>query len=292
MGPVGPSFIRPFTQYSLMADTYIVNITADQLATLQEPKGVVDQILSSPFFWLFMAVAVIALVFYMLRKQKPGDPSTKPWYGREQRKELMQKEMKKRFNNFGGSKVHVHLEKGAQRVGIITQIEHDKMLFSQYVIDAKTKKKVIKPTFYYRVDRFRYRHYGIWARIMSWFGFGYNYMCITPDAYRAYRPAKEAMNNTNPLGKMIKPAQLRFIIDPQVHLLNDSDVWTLADEKAINANLEYIMKAHHENIHGYETDFLRRLSVHASTQAINLEKMSHEARLKEEERKARTQGYT
>ena len=109
------------------------------------------------------------------------------------------------------------------------------------------------------------------------FGYGMEYITLTPDAYQIVP------------GNNYK--KFFLIVEPAATLLNDSGIWTFNDKRLIDHNYETILKVDDENIHGFQIDMLRRLSVHQAQTATALEKMSHESGLKEKERKARNSPY-
>ena len=253
-----------------------VNLTDAEYAAVFGEKSFVDQILSSPFF-IPMILAIILIIIFLKFFNKPqADPSTKPFWGRQVRRELMQKEISKRLD-FMGKKCNIHLEKGISRIGIIIAIEHDKQIFTKTIFDTKTRQRIVIPDYYYRVDRFKIRKFGAIAYLISLLGFGFNYMSITPEAYRIRREKN---------GKLVV-----FNIDPTVHLINDSEVWTISDKRAVEANYEMLLKADDENIHGSSIDYLRRLAVHSPAVSSSLEKLSHEAKIRDDERMKRNAPY-
>jgi hypothetical protein len=254
----------------------IVNLTDAEYQAIFGQKTLADQLLGNPFVWIAIVFCILIVVFFKFFNKPAGDPSTKPFWGRQVRRELMQKEYKKRLD-FMGKRCNIHLEKGISRIGIITAIEHDKQLFTKVVFEMKTRQRTVLPDYYYRVDRFKIRKFGVIALALSLLGFGFQYMSITPEAYRIRRERN---------GKLVV-----FNIDPTIHLINDSEVWTISDKRAVESNHELLIKADDENIHGSAIDYLRRLAVHSPAVSSTMEKMSHEAKIKEEERMKRNAPY-
>jgi len=103
-------------------------------------------------------------------------------------------------------------------------------------------------------------------------------MILTPDSY--------TIKTEN------KTKRTVYYIDPMVHLLNDSDVWTLNKLATVESNKEILLKADDENLHGSGLDALRRVAVHSANVMSAMEKMSHEQKLKEEDRKSRNAAYS
>jgi hypothetical protein len=265
-----------------------INLTAKQCEQVFNPPSLFDKIFGEPWLWIMIASIVIVFLFLRYRGKSKDDPATKPWYGRIVRKELMAKEMKKRFSGFGQKpNVKTHLQKGIQRIGLVVAVEHDKILTDKLVTKPNGEKVLVPNTWVY-IDRFQYRRYGFIAWLKSLFGYGFYYISITPETYKD-RGTKiyDRQGNLKKMGK----ARVLYI-DPKAHFFNDSDIWSLATDAVIKGNEEVLMKAHHENIHGYEMDFLRRLAVQSPTIAGQLEKASHEQNLKEKDRKSRTSGYS
>jgi hypothetical protein len=248
----------------------VVNLTDMQYASITEPKGLMEQILTQPWAWLCILAVVIIIGIYLLRPKNKGDPSTKPFHGREVRKGLLGSLLKRRSSHLSRN-VKAHIEKGIARMGIALNIEHDSMLAEKEYIDIKTRKKIVKPDYYYRVDRIQFRKYGLLSYIKALFGFGFEYLILTPDCYTTYHMGKK----------------LYLRINPMVHIIEDSGTWTQSDQRAYNANYELLLHAESENLHGSQLDGLRRLAVHSSGVASTMEKMSHESRLKEEEKQNR-----
>lgn len=255
----------------------LYNLTNEQVRNAIQPQGLVEQVITAPWLWILLSIVVIAFVVIKLKGNQKQDPSTKPFYYRDFRKGVMQKEMKKRFDTLGRKLKNYYLEKGVTQIGVATSIEYDRVLFEKKVTDPKTKSISWQPDFWYRVDRIQFRKHGMLNWVMAQFGYGLQYIVVTPDSYTIDRGRK---------GKR------KYIsIDPAAHLIADSEVWTLADARTMKANLEFVMKAEHENLHGSELDNLRRQAVHSVSVAAQLEKMSHETDLKDKDRKSRISPY-
>lgn len=254
------------------------NLTDEQVAVLLNAnKSIVDKLLGSPFFWICLILILVIIIIYLWKsKQKKDDPSTKPFWGREVRQDVLQKEYSNRMNVLSKPS-KIQLEWGTTKVGQIEREENDHVLVTKPMIDSGTKKVVHVPDYYHAVRRFKFRKHGIIAMIMAMlFNKGWQYITVTPDVMQEYKH----MNKTI------------YRIKPEVHLLSDSGVWTINDKRIIDANNEFVLKAHDENIHGFTLDYTRRLSVQAPAVGSAMEKSSHDARLKEEERKSRIQSYT
>ncbi len=256
----------------------VVDLSDAQLKALETmDTPIADQIFMNPITWGVVLTLIIVFIFLKMGKKTKDDPATKPFHGRELRGDLMKKEYDKRLKDLGQRTKHLHLEKGTARLGVIERIEYDKQVFFKTEINERTKQKKVVPDYYQRVDRFKYREHGIVSLALSLLGMGYKYMCLTPDCYNSRREKN---------GKL-----LIFSIDPAVHLISDSGIWTVAQVAPMAANKDIILKAHHEDLHGSEIDFLRRLAVHSPGAAVALEKLSHEAQIKEQERQRRTAPY-
>lgn len=255
----------------------IVNITNEQYAQLLTPPSIVDKVMSSPWIISILLCIIVVLIYIHFKGKSPADPSTKAWWGRTVRQEVLTKIFKKHMEQLG-TKCKITLEKGTAKVGIIERIQYDKEIFEQERIDPKTKKVYFVPSHYYDIVRFKIRKCGLFGWLKALFGFGYFYMTVTPDSF------KERWEN--------KGRTLHFNIDPNVHLINDSDIWTMQNKETIDSNNAFVLKAHTENMHGSEIDFLRRLAVHSPTLAGGLERASHEANLKAEEQKRKSSPYS
>lgn len=244
-----------------------------------------EELFASPILYIAIGGVILYFIVAKLTGKPPADPSTKPFHGREVRREVMKKETEKRMDALG-TRCKIDLEKGIARIGLITELEHDNIVVTKKVVDPKTKAVSLVPDYYQRVDRFKYRKHGFISRLLSMVGVGWKYIVITPDSYTLRREEKFDWL------KFEKSSKLIFNIDPTVHIVNDSGVWTIANEKLLDANNEFIYKAHHENLHGTELDFVRRLAVHSVSVASAMEKASHESRLRDEERKKRVAPYS
>lgn len=252
----------------------IVNLTDAQYAQVIEPKGLMEQILTQPWAWLCILAVVIIVGIYLLRPKHNNDPSTKPFYGVEVRKMVAKKIMAKRSNVLG-SKCKYHLRHAGSKIGIALRIEHDKDIVYRTEVDPKTKTVRTLPSHYINVARFKYREYGLWAWLKAAFGYGFDYWVLTPNSYTIVPTDKKEF----------------LYIDPTVHIINDSDIWTVADTEVFASNKDLIMKVENENLHGFGLDNLRRQAVYQSSVQASLEKMSHEQKLKDEEREKRNKPY-
>lgn len=254
----------------------VLNLTDAQYLALTQSPGLLEKVVSNPLAWLAL-IAIIGVIALMIwkGKQKKEDPSTRPWWGRQVRKELMNKEYEQRMKSLAkGTKIH--LRKGVTKLGLITSIEQDHVLITKEILQRDKTKKII-PDYYYPVVRFKYRQYGLLAYLKAkLLGKGFEYMIVTPECFQ----------------ELTEQGRLTYIIKPNVHLLNDSGVWTALDNRAVNANSDFVLKAHDENIHGMTLDFTRRLSVESPAIAGSMEKLSHESELKEKERRNRIAPYT
>lgn len=239
--------------------------------------NLLNQILGSPFFWIMISVSIVMIVIYLIfgRKGK-GDPSTRPFYGREVREGLMKQEMNRRLTDIGNNVKNVRLDKGLTKIGMVTAIEHDTELFQKTKIDQKTGKVSYEPDYWYRIDHFKYRKLGFFPWLKALFGFGFKYITLTPESYK--------INPENKI-KIIS-------IDPTVHLIHDSGVWSVLTQRAVQANENLLVKADNENLHGHVLDNVRRQSVYHASVANSMEKSSHDAALKEQERKNKIGSYT
>lgn len=251
----------------------IVNVTEAQYAQLVEPKGLIEQVITAPWLWLLLIVIVIAFVILRMKK-KDSDPSMKPFYGVDVRRDVIKKMLRKRSDTLG-SKCKYHLRHAGSKIGIALRIEHDKDIVWKTEINPKTKQAMTVPSHYINVARFKYREYGIWPRLKALFGFGFNYWVLTPDSYTIVPEGKREY----------------IYIDPTIHIINDSDVWTVADTDVYSSNKDLILKIENENLHGFALDNLRRQSVYQSSVAAAMEKASHDQKLKDEEREKRNRPY-
>lgn len=257
----------------------IVNLTDEQYAELVQPKSLIEQVIAQPWVWLVIALVLIIIIIWLWKsKSNKEDPSVKQWFGRNLRKDLMKKEYKKRFDVMGKKVKRARIEKGITRMGVVDSIEYDKVLFEKRIVNPATRKYEWKPDFWYRVDRIKFRKHGFASWLKSLFGLGYEYIVLTPDSYKQWRENR---------GKNIV-----FQIDPTVHLINDSDIWTVSDQRTIKSNDEFVFKANLEDVHGNQLDMTRRIAILSANTSAKLEQLSHESDLKEKERKSRIQPYT
>lgn len=263
----------------MVTESYIVNLTAAQYDSITQPKPLIDQIIGNPFFWVVVALILVLIIVYRFTAKPKADVSTKPFYGREVRSDVMKKEYGKRFNTLATRSI----KKGVLMRGITTTmgkpiaIDYDKVTTNKYEIDRATRKKKWVADKVYRVDRIKFRKYGFLAWLKALFGAGFEYVMLTPDVYTTQVSYDKK--------------KYLIVINPNAQLINDSGIWTLADNVTLDANRQMVMKAEHENLHGSEMDNLRRQAVHNVGVQATLEKASHEQELKEKDRKARSQPY-
>jgi len=252
----------------------VVNITDLQYKSITEPQGLLEQILTQPWAWLCILAVVIIVGIYLLRPKHNNDPSTKPFYGVDVRKLVAKTAMKKRSEVLG-SKCKYHLRHAGSRIGIAVTIENDKDIIYKEVLNPKTKTVMTLPSHYVNITRFKYREYGLWAYLKAMFGYGFDYWVLTPDSYTIVPSSKKEF----------------LYIDPTIHIINDSDIWTVADVDVYASNKDLILKIENENLHGFALDNLRRQAVYQSSVQASLEKLSHEQKLKDEEREKRNKPY-
>ena len=251
-----------------------VNLSVEQcqaIVTKINANTSFTDILNNPFLWLFGTAMVIMIFVYLIwGRGSKGDPSTKPWWGRIVRKELMQKEVKNRAMNLG-TPCKIHIRWGTTKIGQADRIENDTTVLERLKYNAKTGRKEIEKGGEATIVRLYYRRYGLINWLKAIFGFGYQGMILTAGSFLEHTIGKNGQ-------------RIEYHINPRAHIINDSGIWVLDDERAYNAGYELLLKADDENLHGSGLDMLRRLSVHQAGVASALEKMSHEADIKRQEK--------
>jgi hypothetical protein len=252
----------------------LLNITDAEYQAIFQKPDIITQVFTAPWVWICIAMVLVLLIVMRWKGNSKSDISTKQFYGVDIRREVLNKGMKKRLSDIGTT-CKVHIRKGTAKLGLANRIEHDKELMYKEQFNNKLKTKEFVPDYYYNIDRIRYRNYGLIAWLKALFGYGYKYIVLTPDSYTNYKEDKKDF----------------FLIDPLIHLINDSDVWTVGSKDTYMSNKELILKIDQENQHGAALDTIRKMSVYSSAVAASMEKASHDARLEEEKRKSRIQPY-
>jgi hypothetical protein len=255
-----------------------VNLSANQCTDIitkyTTPSGI-DGILNNPFFWIVVTAAIIMIgLWFIFGRKGKGDPSQQPFWGRKVRNNVLNEETAERIKDLG-QKCKYHLRHGSASLGLADRIEHDFEVTEKVQLNPRTKQAEVVPGDNYKVERMRYRKYGIWPRIKSWFGFGYKYITLTPDARYIFPTGKKQF----------------YYIDAFAHLLADSKVWTLSTSAAYRANENLLLKANNEDLHGHFLDNLRKQSVFSAQTAAKLEEITHNQRMKEQDRKSRESGF-
>lgn len=249
----------------------------DKLAQQNVNTPILDQIFGQPWIYLVIIALVFAFVVLRLKGKDKNDPSTKPWWGRIVRKKLMHEEVKNRADTLG-TPCNIHITWGTTKIGVAKKIEHDNITLEVTKVNPKTGKKEVEKGETATIVRLYYRRYGIIARIKAFFGFGFTSMILTTNSFTERRTGKNS-------------SIIVYDINPRAHIVNDSGVWVLDDLRAYNASYELLLKADDENLHGSGLDMLRRLSVHQAATAASLERLSHEADIKRQEKLDRRATY-
>lgn len=214
----------------------------------------VTQILTAPFIWiLLMLVAIyfIAGVFYSNKVK----PEQRPFYGKEVRDKMTRKQINNRSKTWG-SATNYKITKGLDKIGKIKSLE-------TIYIAGKDKNDDLKE-FY----SLRFVPKGFVAWLKSWIGM-YEHLVIDPKVVT------------------IRQGEKILDINPKAHIIESSGVWILATNKEIDFINDLNLEVENENILGYTTDYLRRLSEQNPGQSIFTERMATAALLEEESKKAR-----
>lgn len=261
------------------SETFIVNVTAKQYADLTNPPSFIDKLNANPMFWVAIVACILIIGVYIIwgRNKNPTDPSVQPWYFRIFRRKTLEKEVEKRADDLA-EECNIHLVKGSKKLGLAVKIEHDVTALESKSWDRTTNNYSIITKERAPIERLTYRKYGLWSWLKALFGWGMKHMVITPDARTEMHEDK---------GK-----RHVYYIDPRAHLINDSGVWTVQDERSFNANYELVLKADDEQLHGSGLDMLRRLAVHSVQNASKLEEYSHLADIKKQQKMDRSKQFT
>src|SRR4030042_6350213 len=187
------------------------NLTAQDCQAIFSPPGVIQSALNNPLFWVVMIVVVIVFAFMMMRPKQKGDPSTKPMFGYFFRLEWMKKLTDKKFKTWG-EKVKLHMMRGGAKIGITDRYHYEEhILYDKVITNPRTREMEFKAKGVVTADTYRFRKYGFVAWLKAAFGYGMEYITLTPDASQIVP------------GNNYK--KFFLIVEPAATLLNDSGIW-------------------------------------------------------------------
>lgn len=217
-------------------------------------SDLIAMIVSAPYIWIVMVAGIIGFVILKIYNN-PKRPETRPFWGEETRKKKTNEQVSQRAKTLG-VKVNFDIYRGMYRLGKAVKMD-------------EIPKQNPHPIIVYNIA---FRNFGFMSWLMSLFG-RYKYLMINRKAI------------------IIDQVKKRATIDPNSYLLNDSGIWTLSSETELKIIDELNIKKDVENVKGFTSDFLRRLSNESPNQAIYTERQTHEADLEERKRKSRISSW-
>ena len=235
-----------------------INQTANQtIINVIEKQDTFTAILSAPWFWGVMGILIVCVTLIML-KGKKTKPEEDPFYGIKLRKKVTTNEIQKR-NDIFGIKVKWKAYKGFLYMGKCFKIEP----ITRILADKKGNKKEID---YYSLS---IMGSGIWAWIKANLLHQYQHILLDPATCKI--DTKKGTININPKA---------FFVD-------DSGVWTMATNKEMEFIDELNVKKDVENVKGFTTSFVQKISNLNPSVASENERSTHVSDLEEKQKKNR-----
>lgn len=233
----------------------------------QPPPSLPEQIINSPYLWV---VIILIIVYFIVAKWK-GDkkrPEEEPFYGMKVRRAMTDKQLSNHMKMWGEKVKRMNLFRGFVKVGVIVIVDPlfkypNEAELKELGIKTKEEGKILET---YAIG---YRKAGLMGLLKYMFLGKFDKLLIDPK------------------GIEIDYNNKRACIDPKLHLLDDSSIWSTATNKENMIINDMNMKADHENVKGFVSDFPRRLSNLHPNQAVNTEAVSHHFAEEEKAKKAR-----
>ena len=234
-----------------------------------------SQLINSPFLWFVIALIIIYFIIrlFMSKKKRPEE---QPFYGVKVREEMTQKQVKRRGNVWGRENKYT-LRRGLDSIGKIRHIETIQRLGLTNPKNDNPeykghKKKGNLEEWHDTYHTIAFRKWGLMAWIKANLLGKYEHIICDPQTI--------IIGNKD------------IVLDPKAFMIDDSGVWVVSRDRELKFIDDLNVKKDVENIKGFTSDFLRRLSTQAPSQAMITEKMTHEADLEEKKRKNRLASYT
>lgn len=231
-------------------------------AIAQAPPGLVEQVITAP--WIYLLLISIVCYFILTRGNKQR-PEQKPFYGAEVRADVTNKKLLEHVEAWGEKPSKFNLWRGMNKVGVIHRLDP----IYKHPNATEIKDLKVAPDALLETYVVAFRKAGLW-----------NYL-------KAMLFKKYAKLLIDPKGISIDRKNKQIIIDPKVHLIMDSGVWTIATNKELKIVDDLNLKLDHENVKGFVSDFPRRLSNLDPGQSIKTEQISHIYAEEEKAKKAR-----
>lgn len=240
---------------------------AEPVTVVQPQPDLIASILSAPWVWLVIAMAIAGFVIIKLKNKKPP-PETRPFWGYEVRSGVTKQDAKHRLQTFG-FKGGQTLHKGFLRAGKVLKIEPIKRLYKVQEGRGKNAKFVTKEREHYLIS---FRKFGLMNRIKAWLG---QYEFI----------------NVSPAICTFDYGDKNLTLDANAFIADNSGIWTMNTE-AENELIDIInLQKDFSNLKGFVSDFPRRMSNMHPPNAAATEGVSHWHAEQEKMRKARTSSY-
>ena len=222
----------------------------------QVQPDLIAQIFTQPYIWIAICLGMVVILIIKL-KGRTARPEQRPFWGIEVRDNMTQKQMRLRSNILGINFSYV-LYKGMHKMGKTVNLE-----------PIYRKVNGIEQEFYH----IGFREFGIVAWIKYWLLGKYEHIVL------------------DPVVMSFDKTRRRIYINPKAYIIHDSGVWTLSTFKDTGWVDELNLKADIENVKGFTSDFLRRLSNEAPLQAMATEKMQHQSELDEKAKASRVKRW-
>lgn len=229
-------------------------------------KDIFANLLNSPFFWLAISLLIILLIIMRFHKDKKR-PEQRPFFGVEVREDMTNKQINKHIKVWG-DKSKYHLRRGFTKVGKLLRLDP----IYKFPNDEEAKTLKIDKETLIETYVLSFRNYGFMAWLKALMG-KHEIILVDPKAIK------------------VDDKRQTVILDPKVHVINDSGVWSTATNKELKIVDDLNLKKDHENIKGYVSDMPRRLSNIDVNQAIRTEGISHVYAEEEKAKKSRISSW-
>ena len=283
----------------------VTNRTAQEAAK----PDIITTVLSQPWIYLVIVVAIIGIIYLKSRGQKLR-PEEKPFFGVQVRKDMTTKVIANHLKIWGKKSKLTLFSGYGQKIGKVVKIApvFKKKKVGHYVpltkdeikelLKAKAKKKDLsdgEAEFLQGVKDYVVDDDGSNKRFEKkvWTDEEFSYSFIAFRGFGLMAWLKWLFLNRHetilidPQAYTIDEIKRALVLDPRANMIDHSGVWTLGSKKDNVMIDELNLQKDIENIKGFTADFLRRLSHEAPGQAISNERLSHESELREKERASR-----
>lgn len=230
-------------------------VLTDSAGHVVVQQDLITSIFGAPWIYL-LGITIVVLIIISKFRSKEKRPETQAWWGRLVRRDLVKEELKHRMGALAFKCDYV-IYRGMGKLGKAHKYEVVTKKVKRYSSPYGKKKWNDKPSVEdIEIISIQFRNFGIWNWLKSLFG-RYEYIMVTPDSAEIVKEKKQ------------------IVIDPKVHIIADSTIWTISRFGVMDFIDELNVKADLENTKGFVSDFPRRLSNLDPNQAIRTEGISH-----------------